>query len=194
MEPQTMDNEMLNALDEVYANANRLVASVRDDQWENETPCSEWNVRELVDHMTGTSRICCSAASRTDPQASADGAAHRDAAADETAAVFAAAAEAAAAAWRGAGALDGMVSVPAEMPAVAALGVNIIDIGTHAWDLATAIDQDSGLSPEVVALIDQWNRKIVSDDVRAGGGFGEIVDPASDDELAQMLAFVGRQA
>jgi hypothetical protein len=80
------------------------------------------------------------------------------------------------------------------MPAVAALAVNIIDIGTHTWDLATAIGRDHGLSPEVVALIDQWNRRVISDEIRARRGFGEILEPASDDALVEMLAFVGRQA
>jgi uncharacterized protein (TIGR03086 family) len=208
MEQEDMNDEMLDALDEIYANANRLVASVQDDQWEDKTPCTEWNVRDLVDHMTGTSRICYAAATRTDLDASAGagndgggaggaGAGNADdglAPGRDQVAEFAAAAAATAAAWRGAGALDGMVSVPAEMPAVAALAVNIIDIGTHTWDLGTAIGRDHALSPEIVALIDQWNRKVVSDDVRAGGGFGDILEPESGDGLVEMLAFVGRQA
>ncbi len=182
-----MSDEMLGALDEIYANANRLVGSVRDDQWDDKTPCSEWNVRDLVQHMSGTSGVCYAAATRTDMNPDAEPG-------DDPVADFAAASAAAASAWRGEGALDGMVSVPADMPAVAALGVNIIDIGTHVWDLASALDQDHGLSAEIVAMIDQWNHNVVSDDVRAGGGFGEILEPTSDADLAAMLAFVGRRA
>jgi uncharacterized protein (TIGR03086 family) len=182
-----MTEEMLDALDEVYANANRLVAGVRSDQWEDKTPCTEWNVRDLVQHMTGTSRLLRASATRTDPDPGADDGV--DPAAD-----FSVAAAAAASAWRTEGAVDGMVSVPAEMPAVAALGVNILDIGIHAWDLATATEQDHGLAPEIVALIDDWSHQVLTDDVRAGGGFGETLDPASDDDLTRMLAFVGRRA
>src|SRR5215510_7865061 len=29
------------------------VNAVRDDQWELPTPCSDWNVRELVNHVVG---------------------------------------------------------------------------------------------------------------------------------------------
>ena len=30
-----------------------VVVAVRDDQWDSPTPCSEWSVRDLVNHVTG---------------------------------------------------------------------------------------------------------------------------------------------
>lgn len=184
-----MSDEMLDALDQVYANASRLVAGVGADQWTEATPCSEWNVTELVNHMTGTTNLLYATASRSEPSGPADD----DNLGDDPVGSFAAAAVRTTAAWREPGATDGMVSVPAEMPAMAALGVNILDIGTHSWDLATATGQDHGLTPELIALIDQWNRQVVSDDVRAGGGFGAELEPASDEPLTTMLAYVGRR-
>ena len=181
-----MSEAMLDGLDHIYANANRLVASIQVDQWDDKTPCSEWNVRDLVQHMTGTSKALTASATRTIPDTDTPPG-------NDTVAEFAEASAAATAAWRADGALDGMVTIPVEMPAVAALGVNIIDIGTHVWDLATALDADHGLSAEVVALIDEWNHKVVTDEVRSGGGFGEILDPGADDDLTKMLAFVGRR-
>lgn len=42
---------------EQHAEALRLfgerVRAVRDDQWDAPTPCTDWNVRELVNHVTG---------------------------------------------------------------------------------------------------------------------------------------------
>lgn len=184
-----MSTEMITALDQINANANRLVAAVGPDQWQGSTPCTEWTVRDLVNHMAGTSLLLAAGAARTEPTAAPDA----DHLGDDPVAAFGAATSATSTAWRGDGAVDGMVSIPAEMPAIACLGVNIIDMGTHCWDLATAIGADHGLSPENVALIDQWNRQVVSDDVRAGGGFGEII-PSDDDGLVGMLAFVGRRA
>lgn len=184
-----MSTEMLSALDEINRSANRLVGSVSADQWEAPTPCTEWSVRNLVNHMTGTTKLIGASAARTEPTDPPDA----DHLGDAPVAAFAAATEATSSAWRSDGALDGMVSVPAEMPAVACLGVNIIDIGTHCWDLATAIGGDLGLSDDTIALIDQWNHQIVSDDVRAGGGFGTILQPADDGRLTTMLAFVGRE-
>src|SRR5437764_1113118 len=31
----------------------RLIAAVRDDQWTEPTPCTDWNVRDLVEHVVG---------------------------------------------------------------------------------------------------------------------------------------------
>ncbi len=185
-----MSTEMLDAIDQLNTNANRLIGGVAADQWDIPTPCTEWTVRDLVNHMTGTTIVLASSASRIAPTVAPDS----DHLGEHPAAAFAAAAAATQAAWNIDGALEGMTTVPAEMPAVAALGVNIIDIGTHCWDLAEATGQDHGLSPELVALIDDWNRKIVGDDVRAGGGFGEILDGADGEGLDAMLAFVGRRA
>jgi uncharacterized protein (TIGR03086 family) len=183
-----MSAEMLDALDRVYANANRLVAGVAGDQWGRPTPCSEWDVRQLVNHMTGTSKVGAAAASRGSRPSDDD---HLG---DDPVGAFAAAARATQLAWRAEGATEGQVSVPADMPAVAALGVTILDIGTHSWDLATATGQDHGLDEPTIALIDQWNHRVISDEVRAGRGFGDDLGPQGDDPLANMLAFAGRKA
>ena len=185
-----MSAEMLDAVDQVFANANRLVSGVNQSQWEAPTPCSEWNVRQLVNHMAGTTQLFAGSALRTPPTGAPDA----DHLGDDPAGSYAKYSAATAAAWRTEGALDGMTVVPADMPAIAALGVNIIDIGTHCWDLATATGQEHGLSPELVALIDDWNRRVVTEDIRAGGGFGAILPGADDDGLAGMLAYVGRAA
>jgi len=185
-----MSAEMLDAVDNVFANANRLIAGVSETQWEAQTPCTDWNVRELVNHMAGTTQVLAGSATRTPPTIAPDA----DHLGDDPAGAFAGFARATSAAWRNEGVLEGMTTVPAEMPAIAALGVNIIDIGTHCWDLAEATGQDHGLSAEMIAIIDDWNRKIISDDIRSRGGFGEIIPEVDGGGIAGMLAFVGRDA
>jgi uncharacterized protein (TIGR03086 family) len=183
-----MSTEMLDALDQVYANANRLVGGIGGKQWDLPTPCTEWNVRQLVNHMAGTSKVCHAAATR-ESMSSGD-----DHLGDDPVGAFVAAAHETQRAWRQEGAIEGEVSVPAQMPAVAALAVNILDIGVHAWDLAIATGQDHGLDAATIELIDQWNRRIVDDGIRAGGGFGQDLGPQGGDQLTDMLAFVGRKA
>ncbi len=182
--------KMLDALDSIYENANRLVADVTAEQWSAQTPCTEWKVRDLVNHMVGTSRFLVAAATRATPSDAPDA----DHLGDDPVGAFAAAAKMSSEAWRSDGAIDGMVTIPAEMPAIAALGVNIIDIGTHCWDLAEAIGADHGLSDSLVGTIDFWNRQVVSDEIRAGGGFGEALETDGSDGMSNMLAFVGRSA
>ncbi|MGI9601061.1 MAG: TIGR03086 family metal-binding protein [Acidimicrobiales bacterium] len=185
-----MSEEMLAALDEVYGQANRLVAGVASEQWSAPTPCDEWDVRALVNHMVGTSKVLHASASRTAPSATPDD----EHLGDDPVSAFRVQGDQTLAAWRRPGALEGEVDKPVEMPAVAALGVNITDLGTHCWDLATATGQSLGLSDGTIEIIDQWNHILVTDDVRAWGGFGEILEPSSDAQLDRMLAYVGRSS
>ena len=185
-----MSDHLLDTLDAIYANADRLVANVADGRWTDPTPCTEWNVHDLVNHMGYTSRVFVASASRSVP----DFDAADDHLGSDRAAGFSARAAATVAAWRADGAAEGTVHVPVEIPAEVAISINILDIGIHSWDLATATGQDHGLTEEQIALIDRTDRMVVTDELRAGGGFGEILEPADDRPLTEMLAFMGRRA
>ncbi len=182
-------NPMLTAMAAINDNAVRLIGEIGPDQWEEKTPCTEWNVRDLVNHMVGTTRFFQASASRTAPPAPAEG----DQLGDDPVAAFRQVAQDTLAAWTAPGATEGSVEVPAEMPAVAALGINLLDTGTHCWDLAQAIGADHGLTDEQVALIDQCSRQTVSDEVRSHAGFGENLDDGSAEGFASTLAFLGRR-
>jgi len=43
--------------DRVIDSCSRLVEGVRPDQWGLPTPCAEWDVRRLVDHLTAGNRM-----------------------------------------------------------------------------------------------------------------------------------------
>jgi uncharacterized protein (TIGR03086 family) len=182
--------DLVAAMAAVNDNAARLIGQIGADQWDDKTPCTEWNVRDLVNHMVGTTRFFQASASRTAPPAPAEG----DQLGDDPVATFQAAAEATMAAWTSPGATEGSVEVPAEMPAAAALGINLLDTGTHCWDLAQAIGVDHGLTDEQTALIDRCSRQTVTDEVRGYAGFGANLDDGSADGFVATLAFLGRSA
>lgn len=185
-----MSDELLATLTAIQLNARRLVHGVAADQWDLATPCSDWNVHQLVNHMAFTNRILGGAALGQTPTFGPDD----DHVGADVIAGFAERSEANEAAWRSDGALDGVVEVPFEMPKVAALSVNVLDIGIHCWDLGQATGQDHGLTDEQIALIDQGDRQIINETIRASGGFGAELPSTSDDALTSMLAFVGRRA
>ncbi len=184
-----MSSDQLETLASFHRGAHRLVDQITDDQWELPTPCTEWNVAQLVNHITGSINVLASAALREVP-ALADP--NDDHSGDDPRGALKKATERSQRAWNKPGALDGMVSIPGDMPAAHCLAITLIDTGTHLWDLAEAIGADHGLSAREIQLLDDLNRQVVNEDVRAGGGFGKILDPTDDTELAGMLAFVGR--
>lgn len=182
--------QLMAAMQAINDNAVRLIGQVGADQWDQATPCTEWAVRDLVLHMTNTTQFFQAVAGRSEPAPPLEA----EVLDGDAAEVFSGVAEATMKAWNTPGAAEGEVTIPAPMPAVAALGINLLDTGTHCWDLATAIGADHGLSDDQVALIDQCSRQTVTDEIRAGAGFGPDLDDGSASGLPSTLGFLGRRA
>jgi len=66
--------DTVDLLERTTTAASRVVANVKPNQLDNPTPCTEWTVRDLLNHMIGCAR--CSAAR---PAASAPRSPVRDA-------------------------------------------------------------------------------------------------------------------
>ena len=45
--------ELVDALDQTFGHAHKVIAGVRPDQYGDKTPCAEWTVRDLLAHMVG---------------------------------------------------------------------------------------------------------------------------------------------
>src|SRR4051794_28904111 len=44
-------------LDRALSAVGDLIAGVQDEQWSAPTPCSDWTVRELINHLVGMNRV-----------------------------------------------------------------------------------------------------------------------------------------
>ncbi len=128
------------------------LGQVTPDQWDLPTPCPEWDVRQLVNHMLLGTRMAVQllgGVSREEVLAglnddlmtdSEDPVADFDELADQMHAGFATP-----------GGLEGTVPHPmGDIPRVQFIGFRIADYGAHAWDLARAIGADTNLDPGVV--------------------------------------------
>jgi uncharacterized protein (TIGR03086 family) len=56
-----MTTAPVDELAQALRGTEQLVAAVRDEQWTRPTPCTDWKVRDLVNHLVGGNR--CSPAS-----------------------------------------------------------------------------------------------------------------------------------
>jgi len=178
-------------LEQIYDHTEKVLAEIGPDQYELPTPCTEWNVREVVNHMIGAVHFMAStvageelaAGDPPDFTASQRPAEELRAAADRSLAV-----------WRADGALEGSVHLgPVELPARAALGINQLDVLTHSWDVAEAIGADRSMDPPVAEAVLAASQMIISDELR-GDRFAPAV-PIADDAPAhdRLAAFLGRQ-
>lgn len=142
--------DQLNALDVARLELERRLRQIEPGDWDRSTPCGDWNVRELVVHVIGATRMAT---------ALVGGCSRDDAAAilksetspDDASGTFHAAADAQAAAFAEDGALERTCAHPSgDFPGTVLLGFRIGDYALHAWDLARAIGADETLPAELV--------------------------------------------
>src|SRR5258706_15483954 len=135
--------------DSVTAFAGK-VARVRPDQWDAPTPCQDWDVRTLVNHVVSEERWSVPLfAGATIPEVGDrfDG----DLLDDDPILVAAEAAEDAKAAVSETGALERTVHLSfGDTPAVEYVHQLFADHLIHGWDLSVATGNDRALDPEAV--------------------------------------------
>jgi uncharacterized protein (TIGR03086 family) len=128
-------------LEEALELSGRLVAGIEPDQWGLPTPCTEWNVQQLVDHLVVGQQLFARVL-RGEPFAQAVAAVHSvaDRLGDDAAAAYDASARDVLAAFRVPGVLERPVRVPfGTVPGEVARHLRIIECLVHGWDLATAL-------------------------------------------------------
>ncbi|KRF49006.1 hypothetical protein ASH01_04990 [Terrabacter sp. Soil811] len=171
---------------------SQQVASVADDQWGLPTPCSEWTVRDLVNHVTGEDlwtsplmrgRTIADVGSRLDGDLLGEDA--RDAAASA--------------------ATEALGTVAERLPSHGTVQLSygeesmdeyvrqlVADHLVHGWDLAAAIGQDRALDPGLVADVVTWFDRM-EEAYRSGGAVGPRM-PSGGDAQTDLLARFGRDA
>jgi uncharacterized protein (TIGR03086 family) len=186
--------ELLEAHPRALAEFGRRVRLVRAHQWRQPTPCPEWEVRDLVQHVVVEQLwLPPLLAGQTIEQVGTrfDG----DVLGDDPVGAWAAAAVAAEVAAAAPGALAGTVHLSyGDQPAEHYLQEAISDLVVHAWDLARGIGADERLDPELVELVyrDLAPR---AGELAASGLFAPPVPvPADADRQTRLLGLVGRDA
>jgi uncharacterized protein (TIGR03086 family) len=138
----------------VSAGFEHRLRAVRPEQWTWPTPCTEWNVRQLVNHMA---RANLSYVHLLDGGTSADfiGLRDVDALGADPVGAYRLSALGCAEAFASPGALGQVLDHPlGQMTGQQALAVRTTDSAVHTWDLARAVGADDRLDAELVGWID----------------------------------------
>ncbi len=148
------------------------------------TPCTDFDVGALVEHIIGTHHFLASAAgSNDDPVSGSPAERHRHAVAVSVGA------------WRGCD-LGGSVDLGGhELPATFVLSLHVLEAYVHGWDLAMALDRPFVPSTDLTAAAHEAARTIITDDARgeAGAPYGPAVVPPGDaSDVDALIAFAGR--
>jgi uncharacterized protein (TIGR03086 family) len=173
---------------------NSVLRRADGADWHAPTPCGEWNVRDLVDHVvSGNLWVPPLVAGQSLAEAGArlDG----DLLGDDPIGVGLASTDAASAAFDEPGALERTVELSrGPSPARVYCAERMNDLTVHAWDLAAAIRVTVDLDDDCMSSATEYYRPQEAAG-RPGGVFGPAVEVAPDaGSQTRFLAFWGRRA
>jgi uncharacterized protein (TIGR03086 family) len=190
-----MTSDPVQDLGSVLRAAGDLVAGVRSDQWQNPTPCTEWDVRQLVNHLVVGDRLFVAilrgeappAPGALDPKSS-------DVLGDDPAAAQRATARELVAELSRPGVLERIVQIPVgRVPGAAAARIRTVEAIVHGWDLAQATGQQTRFPDDTVEQVIAFSRAKLADVPSDRRPFGPP-RPAPDDAppIVRLAALLGR--
>ena len=137
----------------------QLITGVRPDQWGASTPCTEWTVRQLINHVARGNRLFASALrGESGPPAEPS-----DILGEDPVAAYRAASADMVDALRQPGVMERAVTIPfGTVPAPVALHLRNTELLVHGWDLARATGQPTAFPEDLAEQELQFSRGAIS--------------------------------
>jgi uncharacterized protein (TIGR03086 family) len=195
--PEGITMELLTALEGAFASTAEIVKSTPVGELDAPTPCTEWDVRALLNHVIGTLWLAEGLFSDQQPRypIAPGGLPPVDLAGDDPAAAYAEASTAALAAAVAGDALTRVHLTPlGEMPGPSLAGAITLDILVHGWDLAKATGQPTDLDGRLATHVLGFAADALATTESRGGLIEAAVPAAAGAPVTSRLAaFLGRQ-
>jgi uncharacterized protein (TIGR03086 family) len=180
----------IDALEQAWKYGAELVADIHADQLTFATPCTDWDVRAVANHLLGEAKMMTdvnhglpSIHEQGDLIGGVD---------LETAWTSCAAANVAS--WREAGVTGDRTYFYGTFPATAGLAINVGEVVVHNWDLAKAVGRPVTTDPDHAAIAYGLWSAVSLDGLRASGQLGaEVPVPSTAPVMDRLLGLLGRQ-
>jgi uncharacterized protein (TIGR03086 family) len=182
--------ELLADLDRALAATEAVVAGIRADRWPAPTPCTELDVRAVLNHLV-TGNLLFAAIVRGEPRP-ARGADHLG---DDPLAAFQLAAGRLREAFAAPGVLESVYEAPfGTGPGAILVHVRIVEVLTHGWDLARATGQSADFPDDVAErALARSRRRLTARPQGPGAPFAaEVPVPQDAPAVDRLAGFLGR--
>ncbi len=157
---------------------------IANDDWSRQTPCREFDIASLTDHLMNSITVLGGAAGADIPERDADDSVERQ---------VVVAARPALDAWHRRG-LDGTVKFgDNEAPAKVMAGILSLEFLVHAWDYAMAMGRSVHAPDSLTDYVMGLAERVITPQGRTTAGFDDPVDvPADAGSLDRLVAYTGR--
>lgn len=184
--PDSPPIDELDAAEKSLVVLQQVVHGIAEDDLTKQTPCREYDVASLTDHLLGSITALGGAAGAEFGERDPDESVERQ---------VILAARPALDAWRRRG-LDGTVTVGSnELPATVPAGILSLEFLVHGWDYAQATGRPFHAPDSLTDYVYGLTREVLTPDGRKTVGFDDPLDVPDDaDPLERLLAFTGRRA
>jgi uncharacterized protein (TIGR03086 family) len=165
-----------------------LIADIRPEQATQATPCPDWNLRQLVNHVVFDLQTF-DASMRGTPRGAPDA----DLIAGDWQAAYRASASSLMDAWQSRGTEGSMHTRLGDVPLTWAVDQQVADLAVHGWDVARAVGKPtSQLDPEVGQVGLEFLRANLKPEYRGQAFAPEAPAPDSAPLYDRLAAFSGR--
>ena len=185
-----VDNEiLLDRLARSFAAVGELIDAIQPDQWSEPTPCMDWTVHRLVEHLVGKNLVFAAVLAEQPLPQRGDGMPR-----SRLARAYRESAEMLVDAFGQPGVLDRAYQGPlGKATGAERLKIRMYDLLAHGWDLAQALGRPVEL-PEDAAEESLAFARADGRAVRPGGGCFGPARPVADaaPAIIRLVAFLGR--
>jgi len=169
------------------------VHQIREDQWHFPTPCTEWDVRALMQHLVNE-QLWVPPLLEGKTIAEVGDAFDGDNLGDDPVAAWDDAAQNARAAVEALSDLQQVTHLSfGDFPAQEYLDQMVFDLHIHGWDLRTGIGVDTTMDDDLTAYLMPWAEVAMKAYEQAGVTAAPPPSPAGASEQSKILALSGRR-
>ena len=182
--PDSPPTDELASAEAALGALRHVLHPISRDELSKSTPCSEYDVMQLTDHLMNSITLLGGAAGAELPERNSEDSVERQ---------IVGAARPALDAWHRRGLTDTVTIGTNEIPATFAVSILTVEFLVHGWDYATAtthpIDVAESLADYVLGLA----YKVITPQGRATVGFDDpVAVPDDAPALDRLIAFTGR--
>jgi uncharacterized protein (TIGR03086 family) len=182
--PDSPPTDELESAEASLAVLQHVLHGIAADDWSKQTPCREFDVASLTDHLLNSVTVIGGAAGAQFPERDRTDSVERQ---------VVLAARPALDAWHRRG-LEGTVTAGQnEAPANVMVGILSLEFLVHAWDYAMATGREVTAPDSLSDYVMSLAKKIITPEGRAAVGFDDPVDIRTDARaLDRLVAYTGR--